>query len=282
MKVLILGCGYTGLRFAQRLIKAHIPVSVTNRSGSIPGLSCFPFAHVLEEPPALPPPSAYNGVTHVLSTIPPDPQGQDPVVIHLLSTLEKLPLQWFGYLSTTGVYGDSQGAWVDEESPVKPQSVRSQNRVTAETQWLQSSLPTHIFRLPGIYGPGRSIFDRLKAGTARHILKPGHVFSRIHVDDIVQTLHQSMQHPQPGSIYNVADDLPSEPRTLIEAGSQLLGIQPPPALAYADAQLSPMAQSFWQECRRVSNLKIKTDLGIQLLHPSYREGLKSIWMLENA
>lgn len=276
IKVLIFGCGYTGLRLVDRLAQDHIRVHVTNRSGNIPGLSAYPFAHALDTDPVLPPAAAYEGVTHILSSIPPDQQGNDPVAVHLLSTLEKLHLQWFGYLSTTGVYGDSQGAWVDEERPVQPQSVRSQNRVHAETQFLQSSLPTHIFRLPGIYGPGRSILDRLRNGTARNIFKPGHVFSRIHVDDIVQTVYQSMQTPQPGSIYNVADDLPSEPSTLIDEGSRLLGIQPPPVVAYEEAQMSPMAHSFWQECRRVSNSKIKADLGIQLLHPSYREGLQSI------
>lgn len=282
MKVLILGCGYTGLRLVDRLIQDNIRVHVTNRKGDMPGLSAFPFAHSLDAAPVLPPATAYEGVTHILSSIPPDQQGNDPVAIHLLLTLERLPLKWFGYLSTTGVYGDSQGAWVDEESPANPQSVRSQNRINAETQFLQSALPTHIFRLPGIYGPGRSILDRLRNGTARNIFKPGHVFSRIHVDDIVQTVYQSMQNPQPGSIYNVADDLPSEPSTLIEEGSRLLGMQPPPALAYEDAQMSPMAQSFWKECRRVSNSKIKTDLGIKLLHPSYREGLQSIFNMETS
>lgn len=280
MKVLILGFGYTGLRLADRLTQDNIRVHVTNRKGDLAGQYAFPFAHSPDTDPVLPPAAAYEGITHVLSSIPPDKQGHDPVAMHLLSTLEKLPLQWFGYLSTTGVYGDSQGAWVDEASPINPKSVRSQNRVNAETQFLQSSLPTHIFRLPGIYGPGRSILDRLRNGTARNISKPGHVFSRIHVDDIVQTVFKSMQHPQPDSIYNVADDLPSEPITLIEEGSRLLGITPPPALAYGDVQMSPMAQSFWQECRRVSNAKIKTDLGIQLLHPSYREGLQSIRLLE--
>lgn len=283
MKLLILGCGYTGQRLAQRLAADHVAVTVTNRKGEVPGLMAFPFAHSLEQDPIVPPSSAYSGVTHILSTVPPDQQGNDPVSLHLLSTLEQLSLQWFGYLSTTGVYGDSQGAWVDETSPLNPQSVRSQNRVKAETQFLQSSMPTHIFRLPGIYGPGRSILDRLKAGTVRNIYKPGHVFSRIHVDDIVETLYQSMQQPQPGSIYNVADDLPSEPSTLIEEGSRLLGVIPPPVQNYEDAesQMSPMARSFWQECRRVSNLKIKTDLNVQLQYPSYREGLQSIWMLDN-
>ena len=276
MKILILGCGYTGQRLAHRLIDANIAVNVTNREGRVPDLNAFAFNHSPDSTLIIPPPSAYDGVTHILSTIPPDSQGNDPVVMHLLPILETLSLKWFGYLSTTGVYGDSQGAWVDEESPVNPQSVRSQNRVKAETAFLQSSLPTHIFRLPGIYGPGRCILDRLRSGKARNIVKPGHVFSRIHVDDIVQAVYESMKHPQPGSIYNIADDLPSEPDTLIAEGSRLLGITPSPAVAYEDAEMSPMARSFWQECRRVSNAKIKTNLGIQLLYPTYREGLQSI------
>lgn len=281
MKLLILGCGYTGQRLAQRLLKEKIAVYVTNRQGTSPNLTAFTFTHTPDQAPVLPPTAAYAGVTHVLSTIPPDAQGNDPVAQCLLPTLETLSLQWFGYLSTTGVYGDTQGAWVDETSPLKTQSVRSHHRVNAESTFLQSPLPTHIFRLPGIYGPGRSILDRLRAGTARHILKPGHVFSRIHVEDIVQTLWRSMQQPQPKSIYNVADDLPSEPSTLILKGAELLGITPPTAVAYDAAQLSPMAQSFWQECRRVSNLKIKSELGVNLLYPSYREGLQAIRAAES-
>ncbi|WP_366918489.1 SDR family oxidoreductase [Acaryochloris sp. IP29b_bin.148] len=281
MKLLILGCGYTGQRLAQRLLQEQIAVHVTNRQGSVPNLTAFPFHLPPDHPPILPPAAAYTDVTHVLSTIPPDPQGNDPVAQCLLPTLGTLSLQWFGYLSTTGVYGDTQGKWVDETSPLQPQAVRSHNRVRAESAFLQSTLPTHIFRLPGIYGPDRNILERLRSGAARHILKPGHVFSRIHVDDIVQTLWHSMQHPQPGSIYNVADDLPSEPSTLILKGAELLGITPPAAMPYDATQLSPMAQSFWQECRRVSNLKIKSELGVNLLYPSYQEGLQAIWAAES-
>ena len=282
MKLLILGCGYTGQRLAQHVLKENIAVHVTNRRGTAPEFTTFTFSHTPNQASTLPPAAAYADITHVISTIPPDVQGHDPVAEHLLPTLETLPLQWFGYLSTTGVYGDSQGAWVDEMSPLNPQSLRSQNRVNAETVFLQSSLPTHIFRLPGIYGPKRSILDRLHAGTARHILKPGHVFSRIHVDDIVQTLWQSMLHPAPGSIYNVADDLPAEPCALILAGASLMDITPPEPIAYESAPMNPMAQSFWQECRRVSNLKIKTELGVNLHYPSYREGLRSIWAAEHS
>jgi nucleoside-diphosphate-sugar epimerase len=281
MKVLILGCGYTGKRLAQWLVRQSVEVYGTNRTGNaIANLSApvFAFAHTAGNTKLLPD-SAFQDVTHVLSTIAPDAQGIDPVAASLMPTLQRLNLEWFGYLSTTGVYGDTQGAWVTEESPVASQNLRSQHRVNIEATFLQSGLPTHIFRLPGIYGPGRNIFERLRAGTANHIHKPGHVFSRVHVDDIVQALWLSMRtpgatrSPEPGSIYNVADNEPSEPSTLIIEGAKLLGIAPPPAQSLDLATLSPMAASFWQECRRVSNQKIKQKLGIQLRYPTYREGL---------
>lgn len=275
MKVLILGCGYTGKRLAQWVTRQSVAVHVTNRSGTaIADLSApvFAFAYTAGDAKLLPD-SAFQDVTHVLSTIAPDAQGIDPVAASLMPTLQRLNLEWFGYLSTTGVYGDTQGAWVTEESPVVSQNLRSQHRVNIEATFLQSGLPTHIFRLPGIYGPGRNIFERLRAGTANHIHKPGHVFSRVHVDDIVQALWLSMGSPNPGSIYNVADNEPSEPSTLIIEGAKLLGITPPPSQSLDLATLSPMAASFWQECRRVSNQKIKQELNIQLLYPTYREGL---------
>jgi nucleoside-diphosphate-sugar epimerase len=281
MKVLILGCGYTGKRLAQWLVRQSVEVYATNRTGNaIANLSApvFAFAYTAGEAKLLPD-SAFQDVTHVLSTIAPDSQGIDPVAASLMPTLQRLNLEWFGYLSTTGVYGDTQGAWVTEESPVASQNLRSQHRVNIEATFLQSGLPTHIFRLPGIYGPRRNIFERLRAGTANHIHKPGHVFSRVHVDDIVQALWLSMRtpsakrSPEPVSIYNVADNEPSEPSTLIIEGAKLLGIAPPPAQSLDLATLSPMAASFWQECRRVSNQKIKQELGIQLRYPTYREGL---------
>lgn len=283
MHVLILGCGYTGKRLAQWLIQQGIAVQVTNRAGSpIEGVNSkvFPFQYGESTSPL--PRQALDSVTHVLTTIAPNNQGIDPVIACLMPELQMSKLQWFGYLSTTGVYGDTQGAWVDETSPLQPTNVRSQHRVNIEATFLQSGLPTHIFRLPGIYGPGRSIFDRLRTGTAHHIHKPGHVFSRIHVDDIVQTLCCSMGLPNPGSIYNVADDEPSEPSTLILAVAKLMGIAPPPPEPYESTQLSPMAASFWSECRRVRNAKIKQELGVQLRYPTYREGLQAIWLQEQS
>jgi nucleoside-diphosphate-sugar epimerase len=281
MHVLILGCGYTGQRFTRWLLQQGVSVQVTNRSGTpIEGLQSivFPFQYGESTYPL--PHEALESVTHVLTTIAPDAQGIDPVIASLMPKLQMAKLQWFGYLSTTGVYGDTQGAWVDETSPLQPTNVRSQHRVNIEATFLKSGLPTHIFRLPGIYGPGRSIFDRLRTETAHHIHKPGHVFSRIHVDDIVQTLWCSMRSPNSGAIYNVADDEPSEPSTLILAGAKLMGIVSPSAQPYESTQLSPMAASFWSECRRVSNTKIKRELGVRLHYPTYREGLQAIWNQE--
>lgn len=285
MKVLILGCGYTGQALARCLIKHKVAVQGTNRSGkAIPHLNIpiFAFAYSPEAEMLPLPEAALAGVTHVVSTIAPDTHGIDPTAASLMPLLNLANLQWFGYLSTTGVYGDTQGQWVHEESPLRPQNVRSQHRVAIEATFLHSHLPAHIFRLPGIYGPKRSILERLRAGTAQHIVKPGHVFSRIHVDDIAQTLWHSMRSPNPGTIYNVADDEPSEPSTLVVEGARLLGIAPPPAIPYADAVLSPMAASFWDECRRVANQKIKEQLGVKLLYPTYKEGLAAILDAESS
>jgi nucleoside-diphosphate-sugar epimerase len=279
MKVLILGCGYTGSRLARLLLEQEIPVCLTTRSGGPTSINapCFAFS---DDCPLLPD-QALAGVTHVLHSIPPDAQGIDPVAVYLLPALEKAHLQWFGYLSTTGVYGDVQGAWVDEQTPTHPQQYRSEHRVAAEQKFLHA-LPTHIFRLPGIYGPGRSVFDRLRAGKAQRIARPGHVFSRIHVEDIVGTLWASMNRPNPSSIYNVADDEPTEPENLLLEASKLLGLTPPEAVPFEQAALSPMAATFWSECRRVSNQKIKTELGVVLKYPTYREGLKAILLESQA
>ena len=169
---------------------------------------------------------------------------------------------------------------MDETGPVQSENGRSQVRATIESLFLDSTLPTHIFRLPGIYGPGRSIFDRIRAGRARHVHKPGHMFSRIHVDDIVQTLWQSMQSPNPPAIYNVADDEPTESSQLLLAATELMGLTPPAPMPYDPSTMSPMAASFWRESRRVVNQKIKTELGVRLRYPSYREGLRAIWAAE--
>lgn len=282
MKVLILGCGYTGSRLAKLLLERHIAVSLTTRSGEPPaGLAapCYPFDSAAG---VTLPDIALQGITHVLHSIPPDAAGKDPVATWLLPRLSTMGLAWFGYLSITGVYGDSQGAWVDEDTPINPQNPRSQNRAAAELAFLSAPVSAHIFRLPGIYGPGRSNLDRVRQGNAQRIDRPGHVFSRVHVDDIVQTLWHSMQQPTPGEIYNVCDDLPCAAHLLTSEACQLLGVEPPPLVPFDQVELSPMAASFWSESRRASNAKIKTKLGVKLLYPTYKEGLRGILATEKA
>jgi nucleoside-diphosphate-sugar epimerase len=221
--------------------------------------------------------AALAEATHVLLSIPPGPRG-DPVLARYGELLTRLrPLEWVGYLSSTAVYGDTGGEWVSEASWLKPGSDRARRRVEAERGWLdlrrQQFLPVHVFRLPGIYGPGRSAIDDLRAGTAKRIDKPGQVFSRIHVDDIAGTLRASMARRNPGGIYNVADDLPAPAHEVVAHAAGLLGIAPPPLVPVAGAGLSEMGASFYAECRRVRNDRIKTKLGVVLKHPDYTSGL---------
>ncbi|MBL0319500.1 MAG: SDR family oxidoreductase [Alphaproteobacteria bacterium] len=217
------------------------------------------------------------GITHVLLSIPPV-NGQDIVYPAMIDALKKLPhLTWVGYLSTTGVYGDHLGEWVTEETPVNPPNTRTQARVQAEQSWLNSGLPTQVFRLSGIYGPGSSAFDALLDGTARRIDKPGQVFSRIHVEDIAQTLWASMQKPNPGRIYNLADDEPCPQHEVVAYAASLLGMAPPPLVAFDEADLSEMARSFYQSNRRVANKRMKEELGVDLAYPSYKDGLLAIY-----
>ena len=220
------------------------------------------------------------GTTHMLVSIPPDLEG-DAVLRLLREEIAALPdLGWIGYLSTVGVYGDWQGQWVDETSPTRPKSERSLRRVQAERAWLDLGRETgkrvQVFRLSGIYGPGRSVIDNLKAGTARRIVKPGQVFNRIHVDDIAQVLAAAIDSPSTHSIYNVSDDEPAPPEDVVAYAAELLGLPTPPAIAFEAAGLDGMAASFWSECKRVSNARVKADLGLELLYPTYREGLKAL------
>ena len=189
-------------------------------------------------------------------------------------------LRWVGYLSTTGVYGDHQGAWVDEGTVTSPSTRRGHLRAQAEASWQdladQAGLPLHIFRLAGIYGPGRGPFAKVRAGTARRIVKPNQVFSRIHVDDIAKVLLASISRPNPGAIYNVCDDDPAPPEDVIAFAAELLGLPIPPAIRFEDAEMTAMARSFYAESKRVRNDKIKNELGVTLKHPNYRDGLRSL------
>jgi len=185
-------------------------------------------------------------------------------------------LKWLGYLSTTGVYGDRQGDWVDETMPSAPTTPRGRRRTKAEADWSQlvdKGVPAHLFRLAGIYGPARNQLKTVKAGTARRIVKPGQMFGRIHVDDIVQVLLASIKTPAPGAAYNVCDDEPAPPQDVIAFAANLLSMAPPTELAFDKAGLSEMAKSFYAENKKVANKKIKQELGVQLAYPTYREGL---------
>ena len=228
--------------------------------------------------------SLLAGCTHLLSSVPPDEAGDPVLDLHGPDIASRSELAWIGYLSTTGVYGDRQGGWVDEESALRPTGERGRRRVAAEAGWraLGQRLPVHIFRLAGIYGPGRSAFDALRARRAQRIEKSGHVFSRIHVADIVQVLHASMARPRAGAIYNLCDDDPAAPADVIAHAAALLGVAPPPLVPLAEAKLSEMARSFYDDNKRVRNDRIKQELGVRLTYPDYRAGLAAILAAEKA
>jgi nucleoside-diphosphate-sugar epimerase len=222
--------------------------------------------------------SALDEATHLLCSAGPDAAGDPVLARHRSAIAAAAPrLDWAGYLSTTGVYGDHQGAWVDEDTPLAPSTERGRRRVAAEAEWQSiPGLPLHIFRLAGIYGPGRGPFEKVRQGTARRIVKPGQVFSRIHVDDIAQVLAASIDRPRPGAVYNLCDDDPAPPEDVIAHAAELLGLAVPEAIPYDEAEMSPMARSFYAESKRVSNRRIKEELGVRLIHPDYRHGLRAL------
>ncbi|KUJ78138.1 NAD(P)-dependent oxidoreductase [Ruegeria marisrubri] len=225
---------------------------------------------------------SFDAVTHLLISTAPDAQG-DPVLAALGDEIAARAgqFEWVGYLSTTAVYGDHQGGWVDEATPPAPTAKRGQWRVMAERQWAAiEGLPLHIFRLAGIYGPGRGPFAKLRKGGMRRIIKPGQVFSRIHVDDIAQVLAASMARPNPGAVYNVCDDEPVPPQDVIGYAAELQGLPLPPAVPFEEAEMTPMARSFYNENKRVRNDRIKEELGVKLLYPNYRVGLEALHALE--
>jgi nucleoside-diphosphate-sugar epimerase len=236
-------------------------------------------AHVFARGQPLPC-DALAGVTHVLVSVPPDAAG-DPVLDTLRDPIAALPdLAWLGYLSTTGVYGDRGGGWVDEAAALRPSGERGRRRVAAEAGWLglwrEHGVPVHVFRLAGIYGPGRNVFGQLRAGTARRLDRPGQVFSRIHVEDLAAVLEASIARPRPGAVYNVCDDAPAPPADVVAFAARLLGLEPPPLQPFDAASLSPLARSFWDDNKRVRNRLIKEELGVRLCHPDYRAGLCAI------
>ncbi len=220
--------------------------------------------------------------SHVLVSVPPDAQG-DPAFRAAADMIRtNMDVKWLGYLSTTGVYGDTGGQPVDESAPVNPSSERSQRRVDAEAAWLgllrDADVPVHVFRLAGIYGPGRSQLDAVRAGRAKRIDRPGHVFSRIHVDDIGQVLAASIASPNPGAVYNVCDDEPAPPAEVTAYACDLLDMEPPPLEDFETAKqrMTPMGLSFWNDNRRVLNRRIREELGVTLKYPDYRSGLNGV------
>jgi nucleoside-diphosphate-sugar epimerase len=274
--LLSLGHGYSAQALARLLVPRGWQVIGTTRDPARARALAAEGVEPLAWPAATLVP-ALARATHVLCSIAPE-AGGDPVLARPGAELAAARPVWAGYLSTTGVYGDHAGGWVDEETPPAPTSARGRARLAAEAAWAATGLPLHVFRLAGIYGPGRSAFDRLRDGTATRIIKPGQVFSRIHVDDIAQALAASMAAPRPGAVWNLADDEPAPPQDVTAHAAALLGLPPPPALAYAEAEaeMSPMARSFYADSKRVRNDRIKADLGLRLHHPTYREGLAAI------
>lgn len=225
---------------------------------------------------------ALNAASHILISAGPD-DADDPVLAQLESEIASRAgqFEWVGYLSTTGVYGDHNGNWVDEETPLTPATKRGIARVKAEAAWQAiPNLPLHIFRLAGIYGPGRGPFAKVRNGTARRIIKQGQVFSRTHVADIARILDASIKKPNVGSIYNVCDNDPAPPEDVIAYAAELLGMPIPEAVDFETAEMTPMARSFYAESKKVRNDKIKTELGIDLLYPDYKSGLKALYAQE--
>lgn len=281
-RLFVFGPGYSARVFADALRADGWRVAATCRSEEkkaeleARGIEAFLFDRGR---PLADAKAALAGTTHLLVSIPPDGKGDPVLDQHARDLADLRTLDWGGYLSTTGVYGDTGGEWVGEAAWLKPTGERQKRRVEAERGWLnlyrQYGVPMHLFRLAGIYGPGRSAIDSVRDGTARRVDKPGQVFCRIHVDDIARTLRASMARPTLGAVYNVADDLPSPSHEVVEYACRLLGVEPPPLIPFDQAEMSPMAASFYADCRRVKNDRIKRQLGVTLAYPDYRAGLEA-------
>lgn len=271
------GHGFTARALARRLVARGWTIYGTTRKPErMAGIEAQGVIPVLWPDGGLA--AAFDAATHVLASAAPDEDG-DPVLAAYESEIREIAprLDWAGYLSTTGVYGDHQGGWVDEDTPLAPATRRGRLRVAAEAQWQAvSGLPLHIFRLAGIYGSGRGPFEKVRQGTARRIVKPGQVFSRIHVDDIARVLEASIDRPDPGAVYNVCDDMPAPPQDVIAHAAELLGRPLPTEIPFEDAEMSPMARSFYAESKRVSNRRIREELGVVLRYPDYRAGLRAL------
>lgn len=270
------GLGYSARRLARDLMAEGWQVTGTTRDDAAVdelrqiGIKAFPFHRTC---PLADPQAALRGATHVLSSVPPDAEGDTVLDLHgeVLGGF-----QWLGYLSTTGVYGNRDGGTVSEGDGLAPTSERARRRVEAESRWL--ALGAHAFRLAGIYGPGRNVLADVRSGRAKRIDKDGQVFSRIHVDDISTVVRASIRHPNPGAIYNVCDDEPAPPMDVVTYACELLGINPPPVQSFTEARknMTTMALTFWGDNKRVDNTRMKNELGVELKYPDYRSGLRAI------
>lgn len=218
--------------------------------------------------------------THLLMSAAPAADGDPFLRDHLQDLKDAQKLEWVGYLSTTGVYGDHEGGWVDETSQLTPATERGKARVAAEAQWIKVAqdlgLNLKIFRLAGIYGPGRGPFAKVRNGTARRIIKRNQIFSRIHVEDIAQVLLASINRPESSQIFNLCDDFAAPPEDVIGYAAELLGLPMPPAQDFETAQMTPMARSFYAESKKVKNDRIKSELGVELIYPDYKSGLTAL------
>lgn len=280
--LLCFGLGFSARVLAERLAAKGWTVTATSRSAEgAEKIRAAGYKSLVFDGTNPLPPAAWDGVTHVVVSAPPG-AGGDPVLRQSAADIAARTRQfrWIAYLSTTGVYGDHGGALVTEETPLTPNTERGHKRLLAESQWLalwrSHGLPVHIFRLAGIYGPGRNQLLSLLDGTAKRVIKEGQVFSRIHVADIANVLEASIAKPNPGGAYNVCDDEASPPQDVVEYGAKLLGLAVPPAIPFDEAGLSPMARSFYADSKRVSNARLKQELGVRLSYPTFREGLGAI------
>lgn len=267
--LLIFGMGYTASRFAERLRALGWAVTATRRMSDGDAVAFDDVVAVR---------SALDTATHVLSSVPPLGEGGDPVLMKYGAAITDMKVPWIGYLSSTGVYGDCGGAWVDESATVG--LGRRSARAEADLEWQRLSDAVRIFRLPGIYGPGRSAIERVEQGKAHRIDLPEQIFSRVHVDDIGDALFAALNGPS--GIFNIADDQPTSQNDVIEHACDLLGMEWPPLMPLDAAGLSPMARGFYAENRRVSNLRAKRLLDWQPQYPTYKQGLAAVLRARDA
>lgn len=264
----IFGMGYTASRLAETLRGQGWLVTGTRRMSGGDAVA-FDDRHAVV--------SALDSATHILSSVPPMSDGGDPVLLAYGDPLAAGKAAWIGYLSSTGVYGDAGGAWVDESAAVG--AGRRTARTEADLAWQVFRSDVRIFRLPGIYGPGRSALDRVREGKAHRIDLPAQVFSRIHVDDIVSAVIASFGGP--AGAFNIGDDEPTSQNAVIEHACDILGMECPPLMSVAEAGLSPMARGFYAENRRISNRKAKRLLGWEPSYSNYKQGLAAISVTES-